>query len=96
MFVLRQRNKTVRDITLAVYQFMVKENLQVRLKEQEEEFQAEGELALAKEYAQVYRILVELIGLLEEDEAERRRIAHEVEREMKEMEAAMQRQAEAA
>ncbi len=60
MFVLRQRNKTVRDITLAVYQFMVKENLQVRLKEQEEEFQAEGELALAKEYAQVYRILVEL------------------------------------
>ena len=39
---------------------------------------------------------MELIGLLEEDEAERRRIAHEVEREMKEMEAAMQRQAKAA
>ena len=42
------------------------------------------------------RILVELIGLLEEDEAERRRIAHEVEQEMKEMEAVMQRQAKAA
>ncbi len=60
MFVLRQRSKTVKDITLAVYEFMVKEKLQVRLKQQEEEFQAAGELALAKEYAQVYRIVVEL------------------------------------
>jgi len=60
MFVLKQRQKTVRDITLAVYEFMVREELQVRLKRQEEEFQAMGELALAKEYAQVYRIVVEL------------------------------------
>ncbi len=60
MFVLKQRKKTVKDITCAVYDFMVKENLQARLKRQEEEFQAKGELALAKEYAQVYRILVEL------------------------------------
>lgn len=60
MFVLRQRKKTVRDITLEVYGFMVKENMQVRMKRQEEEFLAAGELALAKEYAQVYRIVVEL------------------------------------
>ncbi len=60
MFVLKQRQKTVKDITLAVYEFMVGEKLQVRLKEQEEEFQAAGELALAKEYAQVYRIIIEL------------------------------------
>lgn len=60
MFVLKQRRKTVKDITLAVYEFMVRENLQVRLKQQEEEFQAMGELALAKEYAQVYRVVVEL------------------------------------
>lgn len=60
MFILKQRQKTVKDITLALYEFMVRENLQVRLKEQEEEFQARGELALAKEYAQVYRILIEL------------------------------------
>ncbi len=60
MFVLKQRKKTVRDITCAVYEFMVQENLQVRLKRQEEEFQEAGELALAKEYAQVYRIVVEL------------------------------------
>ncbi|MCI9421982.1 PD-(D/E)XK nuclease family protein [Sporofaciens musculi] len=60
MFVLKQRKKTVKDITLGVYEFMVKENLQVRLKRQEEEFQAAGQLALAREYAQVYRIVVEL------------------------------------
>ncbi len=60
MFVLKQRKKTVKDITCAVYDFMVQENLQVRLKRQEEEFQEAGELALAREYAQVYRILVEL------------------------------------
>ena len=60
MFVLKQRQKTVKDITAAVYEFMVQEDLQVRLKRQEEEFQAAGELALAKEYAQVYRILIEL------------------------------------
>ena len=39
------------------------------------------------------RILVELVGLLEEDDKERRRIAEEVEREMEEE---MQRQANAA
>ncbi len=39
------------------------------------------------------RILVELIGLLEEDDKERKRIAEEVEREM---EAAMQKQSNAA
>lgn len=61
VFVLRQRKKTVRDITQALYEFMVQEELQLKLKRQEEAFLAEGELALAKEYAQVYRILVELL-----------------------------------
>lgn len=60
MYVLRQRRKTVRDITMGLYEFMVREELQLRLKKQEEEFQAAGELALAKEYAQVYRILIQL------------------------------------
>lgn len=60
VFVLKQRKKTVRDITLAVYEFMVRENLQVRLAEQEEKFKASGDLALAKEYAQIYRIVIEL------------------------------------
>ena len=45
---------------MGLYEFMVREELQLRLKKQEEEFQAAGELALAKEYAQVYRILIQL------------------------------------
>ncbi len=61
VFVLKQRQKTVRDITEALYEFMVQEELQLKLKRQEEMFLAEGELALAKEYAQVYRILMELL-----------------------------------
>lgn len=60
VFVLKQRKKTVKDITMAIYQFMVREGLQKKLKIQEEAFQAAGEFALAKEYAQVYRILIEL------------------------------------
>lgn len=60
MYVLKQRSKTVRDVTLAVYEFMVREELQLKLKRQEEGFQEEGQLALAKEYAQVYRIVIEL------------------------------------
>ena len=32
------------------------------------------------------RVIIELVGLLEEDDKERRRIAEEVEREMEEME----------
>lgn len=60
VFVLKQRKKTVKDITLALYEFMVREEIQKKLKLQEEEFQAAGELALAKEYAQIYRILMEL------------------------------------
>ncbi len=58
--VLKKRRKTVAEVTRAMYGFMVKERLQIRIKEQEEQFQKKGELALAKEYAQVYRILIEL------------------------------------
>lgn len=64
MFVLKQRKKTVKDITVAVYEFMVQEELQLKLTKQEEEFQEKGELALAKEYAQVYRIMIELFDKL--------------------------------
>lgn len=60
IYVLRQRRKTVADITRAIYEFMVQENLQVRLAEQEELFKAKGELALAREYAQIYHIVIEL------------------------------------
>ncbi len=60
MYVLKQRRKTVRDVTLAVYEYIAGEKLQEQLAVMEQKFQAEGELALAKEYAQVYRIVLEL------------------------------------
>ena len=60
MFVMKQRKKTVRDVTLAVYEFISKEKMQEQLGEMEREFQEKGELALAKEYAQIYRIVLEL------------------------------------
>ena len=60
MYVLKQRRKTVGDVTLAVYEYIAGEKLQEQLAAMEQEFQAEGELALAKEYAQVYRIVLEL------------------------------------
>ena len=67
-FVLRQRRKTVRDITEALYEFFVRQEMQKKLKEREELFAQNGELALAKEYAQIYRIVIELfdkfVGLL--------------------------------
>lgn len=60
MFVLKQRKKTVRDITEALYRFLEREKLQHVLKRQEEEFAAKGELALSKEYAQVYSAVIGL------------------------------------
>lgn len=60
MFVLKKRKKTVSDITMAVYDFMAKEKLQEQLLLMEQHFQECGELAQAKEYAQIYRIVLEL------------------------------------
>ena len=58
--VLKKRKKTVKEITLAVYEYLVQEKIQEQLAELEQKFQEEGELALAKEYAQIYRIVLEL------------------------------------
>lgn len=59
-FIMRQRTKQVRDITTAVYEFLVKEKIAEKIKEQEQYFEENGELALAKEYSQIYRIVMEL------------------------------------
>ena len=60
MFVFRQRRKTVRDLTEAVHAFFIREDIQRKIKRQEEEFAEAGELALAKEYAQIYRVVMEM------------------------------------
>ncbi len=61
MAVLKSRKKTVLDVTRALHSFFLQNELQLHVKEYQLKFEAEGELALAKEYAQVYRIVIELL-----------------------------------
>ena len=58
--VLKKRNKTVSEVTKALYDFLVKGELQKKVKEYEIRLGNDGELALEKEYGQVYRIVIEL------------------------------------
>ena len=58
--VLKKRKKTVEEITKALYEFLVREKAQEQLMAAEERFQEEGKLAQAKEYAQIYRIVIQL------------------------------------
>lgn len=60
MSVLKRRSKTVEDITRALYDFLYTRELQQKVKAYEEMFAEQGELALEKEYAQVYRIVIDL------------------------------------
>ena len=60
VYILTRRKKTVKDITLALYEFLVKERIQEQLKSLEIGLQKRGEFALAKEYAQIYRIVLDL------------------------------------
>ena len=66
MFVSRQKKKTVLDITLAVYEFIAGEHLQEKLEQQQKFFAEQGELTLAKEYEQIYRIVMELFDKFSE------------------------------
>jgi len=58
--VLTKSRKTVKEITAAVYEFLVQEELQQQLADWEETFQNRSMFALAKEYAQVYGVVLEL------------------------------------
>ena len=61
MAVLKSRRKTVLDVTKALEQFFRDQKLQQRVKEYQLMFEKMGELALEKEYAQVYRIVIEVL-----------------------------------
>mgnify|MGYP000143386645 FL=1 len=54
------------DITLAVYEFIAGEHLQEKLEQQQKFFAEQGELTLAKEYEQIYRIVMELFDKFSE------------------------------
>ena len=58
--VLKARQKTVLDVTKALHAFLLKEGLQEKIQEYQLRFEAEGQLELEKEYAQVYRVVIEL------------------------------------
>ena len=57
---LKKKRKTVEEITLALHAFFVREELQEKVKRYEQQFQETGELSLAKEYAQIYQIVIEI------------------------------------
>lgn len=62
----QDKNATVEDFTRALFYFLKDHGLEQRLKEKEEEFLAAGERLRAREYAQVYRVVLELFDQLVE------------------------------
>lgn len=52
---------TVRDITSALYRFIVSFGIEQQLKEKENRYQLENNISKAKEYAQIYRIVMDLL-----------------------------------
>lgn len=58
--VLKDKSKQAGDYIKALYDFIVTFNLQQKLSNLEVEFEKQGELSLAKEYAQIYKIVLDL------------------------------------
>ena len=71
--------RTAGDMVRALYEFLVRNELQQKLAAYERRFQEQGDLARAKEYGQIYALVVDLLdqiyGLLAEEEMERREFA---------------------
>ena len=57
---LSGKKHTVGQITVSLYDFMEREDFYERLKSQQEKFEMAGELALAKEYSQLYGLLLQI------------------------------------
>lgn len=68
---LLQKQETASDYVKALYEFIVAGRIQEKLLTFEEQFRADGEEERAKEYAQIYRLVMELLnqieGLLKEE-----------------------------
>lgn len=60
------KKATVRDMTTALYELLVKLRLQEQTKIQKEQFEAQGMLAQAKENEQIYGIVIDLFDKLVE------------------------------
>lgn len=62
----QDKTATVEDFTRALFYFLKEHGLEKRLKAKEEAFLASGERLRAREYAQVYRVVLELFDQLVE------------------------------
>lgn len=62
----QKKDATVEDFTRTLFYFLKEHGLEQRLKAKEEEFLAQGERLRAREYAQVYRVVLELFDQLVE------------------------------
>lgn len=73
------RKATGRELVCALYEFIVNASIEEKLAEYEQYFTEQGDLVRAKEYAQIYRLVMELLeqicGLLGEEELEIREFA---------------------
>ena len=58
--ILTKRRKTVEDVTRALYDFIVKNNCEEKIYNLKTRFENMKEQALAKEYSQVYKIIINL------------------------------------
>lgn len=59
--VLKDKNKTITKKCTVLYEFMEKLEIEKQLAVKEEEFLAQGEAAIAKEYHQIFRVIMELL-----------------------------------
>ena len=59
--VFRKKSATVRECTTALYQFIVSLQIEQQLKYRENQYKEEKDLAKAKEYAQIYRIVMDIL-----------------------------------
>lgn len=60
------KKKTVGEYCRCLYEFIVRSDIQKKLKKQEEIFKSRGEKAMEKEYAQIYGIVMELLDKMAE------------------------------
>lgn len=59
-----EKEATVKDFTTALYELIVSQSMQEKLDQYHRLFAVQGELSLSKEYAQTYRLVMELFDKL--------------------------------
>lgn len=64
--ILKDREKTVRDYTITIYDHIVKLNIAEKLEKYKQDFEAKNMFSTAKEYEQIYGIVIDLFEKLVE------------------------------